>query len=225
MNATATLGVRTGPISADDPARMVPTDKWFNLTLARRTKIHICIPYDCRSLLDFVAEAERLRMWEHTGHADLKAYIRDGLEIDPELIDWAKLGLAVIGREQPVNLKTAEEIGKAVALARRQTDPEDPAFVDPAGAKGIGKRVSNTDALPRAERNSKPGTLRRLARSRPDLLARVETGELSAHAAAIAAGIRKPMRSIPIATPEDAIRALLRVFTVTDLAQALGRAA
>ena len=33
------------------------------------------------------------------------------------------------------------------------------------------------------------------------------------------------MRSIPVDTPEAAIRALLRVFTVTDLAQALGKAA
>ena len=48
--------------------------------------------------------------------------------------------------------------------------------------------------------------------------------EFSADAAAIEAGIRRPMRSVPIDTPDNAIRALLRVFTVTDLAQALGRA-
>ena len=107
--------------------------------------------------------------------------------------------------------------------------PASPEFVKRGGdRKSEGIKVSNTYFYRKSspkERNSKPGTLRRLARSHPDLLARVESGELSAHAAAVQAGIRKPMRSIPVDTPEAAIRALLRVFTVTDLAQALGKAA
>ena len=72
-----------------------------------------------------------------------------------------------------------------VASARRQTDPASPEFVDPAGAavKGKGKRPSNTRPLNGSV--DKPGTLRRLARSHFDLLARVESGELSAHAAAV----------------------------------------
>lgn len=52
-------------------------------------------------------------------------------------------------------------------LARRQADPASPEFVKPEGAKGIGKRGSNTTALSNKERHSKPGTLRRLARSHP----------------------------------------------------------
>ena len=112
-----------------------------------------------------------------------------------------------------------------VASARRQTDPASPEFVRHGGnRRGEGFKIGNTK-LERESANSKPGTLRRLARSHPDLLARVESGELSAHAAAVQAGIRKPMKSIPVDTPEAAIRALLRVFTVTDLAQALGKAA
>ena len=43
--------------------------------------------------------------------------------------------------------------------------------------------------------------------------------------AALDAGIVKPMRSIPVDSPDAAIRALLRVFSVDDLAMALGRAA
>ena len=54
---------------------------------------------------------------------------------------------------------------------------------NPTGANQHGGNVSNTDNSSSSERNSKPGTLRRLARSHPDLLARVESGELSAHAA------------------------------------------
>jgi hypothetical protein len=121
-----------------------------------------------------------------------------------------------IAEEDPVHAEeivdqNITDLKVQVDLARRQTDPASPEFVKPEGAKGIGRRVSNTDALSGTDRNSKPGTLRRLARSRPDLLARVESGELSAHAAAVEAGIRKPMRSIPVDTPDAAIRALLRV--------------
>ena len=71
-----------------------------------------------------------------------------------------------------------------VASARRQTDPASPEFVKPQGGrKPNDETASNTKRL----RGSvdKPGTLRRLARSHPDLLARVESGELSAHAAAV----------------------------------------
>ena len=66
----------------------------------------------------------------------------------------------------------------------------------------------------------------RLKRDHPEIAARVANGEFkSIRAAALEAGIVKPMRSIQVDTPEAAIRALLRVFTVTDLAQALGKAA
>ena len=58
-----------------------------------------------------------------------------------------------------------------------------------------------------------------------EMLTKIERGEVKPYRAAKEMGYVKPMRSIPIDTPEAAIRALLRVFTVTDLAQALGRVA
>lgn len=57
-------------------------------------------------------------------------------------------------------------------------------------------------------------TLRRLARDNPALLDKVEAGELTANAAAIEAGFRKPTKSIPVDSAESAVRALLRVFQV-----------
>ena len=45
--------------------------------------------------------------------------------------------------------------------------------------------------------DDKPGILRRLARERPDLLERFERGELTANAAAIEAGFRKPPKPRP----------------------------
>lgn len=66
-------------------------------------------------------------------------------------------------------------------------------------------------------------TLSRLKKDAPALFEAVKAGKLSAHAAALEAGIRRPMRSIPVDTPEAAIRALLRVFSVEAIAQALAR--
>jgi hypothetical protein len=116
----AAVKVKTGPIAADDPARDVPPEKWFNLMLARRSAVHVRIPYDCRSLLNYVSEAEEFRMWEQTGHADLQAYIRDGLNVDPELLEWAKLGLASFESGKPVPLATAVEAGKKAAQTMEQ---------------------------------------------------------------------------------------------------------
>jgi len=215
------VSVNTGPISADDPARNVSPDKWFNLMLARRTKIHTRIPYDCRSLLEFVAEADTYRMWEHTGHANLDAYIREGLEIDPELLEWAKLGLSVIGREQPISLAAAVDAGKRAAQVLASA-PELLTAKEAGKKGGRGKRVTNLVSL---SNGGNDRLAARLKRDHPAIAARVAQGEFkSIRAAALEAGIVKPMRSVPTDSPDRAIRALLRVFSVVQLAQALGRA-
>jgi len=62
-------------------------------------------------------------------------------------------------------------------------------------------------------------TLRRLARDRPDLLAKVEAGELSAHAAAIEAGFRKKP------TPLEAARKAFEKLTPDQRARFLAEIA
>jgi len=182
---------------------------------------------ECSDLASYVEAIREGDLWLKLAD-DWETLCLEYFRRPAQFVDNVVVGVRALreqGHQGPI---TSEEATKAaVAIARRQTDPASPEFVDPAGAavKGKGKRGSNTTPLSDSEKKSKPGTLRRLARSHPDLLARVESGELSAHAAAVQAGIRKPMRSIPVDTPEAAIRALLRVFTVTDLAQALGKAA
>ena len=62
----------------------------------------------------------------------------------------------------------------------------------------------------------------RLKRDHPAIAARVANGEFkSIRAAALEAGIVKPMRSVPVDTPDAAIRALSRVFSTSDLAKVL----
>jgi hypothetical protein len=69
--------------------------------------------------------------------------------------------------------------------------------------------------------NNEAQALRRLRKSRNDLYQRVLLGELSAHKASIIAGFRKPTASLPVDSPENAIRALARRFTTAELRTAV----
>lgn len=76
----------------------------------------------------------------------------------------------------------------------------------------------------RPEGTARAYTLTRLQRQRPDLAKQVTDGELSANAAAIEAGFRKPTATVPIDTVEAAIRALARRFPIQDIAAAVEQA-
>jgi hypothetical protein len=65
-------------------------------------------------------------------------------------------------------------------------------------------------------------TLSRLKKNDPELFEAVKAGDLSVNAAALKAGYRKPMRSVPIDSPESAIRSLARVFPIDDLLRVIG---
>jgi hypothetical protein len=92
--------------------------------------------------------------------------------------------------------------------------------------KTRGRRTDLADIISDVGRGGSHGTTRaytldRLKRERPDLLKRVDAGELSANAAAIEAGFRKPKATIPVDTPDAAIGALLRRFSHDELDSAL----
>ena len=55
-------------------------------------------------------------------------------------------------------------------------------------------------------------TLRRLRRDHPQLADQVDQGKLSANAAAIKAGFRRPTLTVPVDTPDAALAALARRF-------------
>ena len=74
-------------------------------------------------------------------------------------------------------------------------------------------RVDNVNSVQEPKGgNGKTYTLRRLARDNPDLLAKVESGELSANAAAIEAGFRKKL------TPLEAARKAIAKLNEEDRA-------
>ena len=79
------------------------------------------------------------------------------------------------------------------------------------------------DVHARFNGNRRGYLLGRLHRERPDLLARVDAGEISAYAAAVEAGFRRRTVTLCIDTADDAVRALLRRFPPAELRAALDR--
>jgi hypothetical protein len=133
-----------------------------------------------------------------------------------------QLGLAA----QAVEVILDKSLFKADAAKVRKMIREDIAPVARHGEIGNG-RVDNDEsrvATGKSTQGSNQASyvIARLKRDDPDLAQEVVEGRMSAHAAAVKAGIKKPTATIPVDTPENAVRALLRRFTAVDIAVALG---
>lgn len=163
-----------GPVSPASRVEEVPQEKWRDLLRARRGFLAINLPYDCRMLLQFVEEADRVRMWESLGFNGLNDLIRRGFELEPQMVHWAIDGLKSLKPDEPISFKAAIELGQWGGDRKSEK------------ARNQG---SNTTLV-----NVGRGlnyTLARLDRDHPELARKVKAGELSANAAAIQAGFRK----------------------------------
>lgn len=172
--------IDSGPVSAEDRLREVPQEKWRDLMVARRYFMEVRLSHDCRCLVHFVKDAER--MFEALGFASLDDMIRDGYGLDPVEVDIAVKWLKLRKPDEAVPYELPlREIGI------------------PGGKPGPGRGKKTGSNITRFKRGTKRDyTLARLHRDRPDLAQRVEAGELSANAAAIEAGFRKkPVRRCP----------------------------
>lgn len=88
--------------------------------------------------------------------------------------------------------------------------------VPPAAKQGeIGNGRSREHAMSSTHNESSTGVLARLKRDRPDVAADVVAGRLSANAAAIHLGWRKPR--IVVSSPESVARSLRRYMPADDL--------
>ncbi|MFI7296886.1 hypothetical protein [Streptomyces sp. NPDC050121] len=99
-------------------------------------------------------------------------------------------------------------------LQRRPGRPATPASArddDP-------ENVNNVHSLPRPAGNSRQRALRQLKEHRPDLLDRVQSGDIpSLHAAMVEAGLRDRTLSVPVADPEKIARSLRKNLAADDL--------
>ncbi len=107
--------------------------------------------------------------------------------------------------EDYVAAQPPEGLGASLKTMKNlcQNDNEARNLIDQATANPPGRPSGETVNIVNGSRpqgNSKDAAIRRLRKDRPDLLERVEAGEISAHAAAVEAGFRK------LPTPIDLLK-------------------
>lgn len=171
--------INSGPLEPTDKFQDVSKDKWNLLLIAKRSFLLTNLRYDCRCLIEFCEEAETV--WDELGFSSAEDMIRNGYELDPSQIDLAVAWLKANGTTEAIGL---DDISKKIAEAKHDAETV--------------KQGTRTDIEPLSNRKKLQGggtgaeyTLRRLARDAPQLLDKIEAGELSVNAAAIQAGIRK----------------------------------
>jgi hypothetical protein len=140
-------------------------------------------------------------LWERIGFNSMEEYAVKHLDHSEK---WCHEVIDIYRREWSYEERMKRTVGDldAAAKARAQADPESPKYVDPRG--GRPRKGETRDNVPSSGGNRKDKALRRLARERPDLLERFEQGELSANAAALEAGFRRPSVQITDADPSVA---------------------
>ena len=171
----------------NDDLRHVDPALWPDLVDEYRWFCRRNLSSDCRSLLRMISEGEHVG-W--AGYGDRERYIREGLGLDPEAVDWALAGLRLTGAEVPVGFQQAQTIGERAAM-----------MAGPDGVTALAKhgRPTKDDAGKGSVATfSDVGRgaaylVARLKRDAPGFAERLAAGEFpSARAAALAAGIVKP---------------------------------
>lgn len=168
--------INSGAPEPTDKFNDTPRDRWDLLLIAKRHFLSRRLVHDCRCLIEFCEEAETV--YSELGFKSAIEMIREGYELEPSQVELAVAWLKANGTEKPVPLSAA------IAEAREKP------LLD------VGPPTKEEKGNPNNVRINKFGndtdyTLRRLARDAPEMLDRIEAGELSVNAAAIQAGIRK----------------------------------
>ena len=200
----ASIKVQTGPVDAMDQPQDVAKEKWHLLMLEKRSYLAVHIPHDCRCLLEFTQQAEE--MWKELGFKSADDMIRNGFELEPNDARNAVKWLKRWKPDEAVSYKTAVERARDQAATIKQ------------GTRTDLQHSGNTTKL--KGRKTVEHHLRRLAKHRPDILARYEAGELSAHAAALEAGFIHPTFQVRADDAKAALKTILRHYKWADLVKA-----
>ena len=167
---------------------------------------------DPKRFADLILAAIRDRLWEKITDAKDRPFPSFKTFVETEEPE----GLGIT-REKLFHIAALADITEKI---KEFWDRENPLF-DEAG------RPKNADNVSiKTERefgNSQSYLRRRLLRDKPKLYKRVIAGELSANAAAIEAGFRVKTITVPVDTPENALKPLLRIFGAAKLIKAIKR--
>jgi hypothetical protein len=207
----AAVKINTGEAYHEDRLAESPRDKWTAIIAERRYYLKTNIDYDCRCLVQYVAEAEEF--YAELGYESAEAMVLEAYDIQPEQA-WAAVAyLQGRGCTGPIGLAEAAD------------------QVQPSTKHGeIGNGRADESRV--ADRHSKPANkvsseswdriLPRIARDAPEILDRVKAGEFrSARAAAIEAGIIKPVPTIRLVEDLAKVAAGIRKHLTAEQVQQL----
>ena len=210
----AAVSVDQGMPGPEESAHKVDRSRWQLLAMARRRWAEIDLPFDCRLLQTVVDEAPMLA--EGLGMESGNQFLTDYLSLDLDLVGRV---LGWLEQEQPT-----EAVPLAVAAAQAQP-------LAAHGEIGNGRkgesRVADSHSKPanQVSSDSWDRIMPRLARDAPELLERVKAGEFkSARAAAIEAGIIKPVPTVRLVQDAAAAAAAIRSRMDRDWCIALATA-
>lgn len=200
----ASMNVNTGGVYHEDRLADTPREQWPALLRERRMYIETQFEYDCRCIVQYLAEAEDF--FEELGYDSADQMIQEELLIKPE---WVRIAVDWLKQEQRPEPVTKIEI--EVALRRQGRPPK-------------GQEVKPTDG--RFKYGSNPDYLTaRIRRDAPEVAEALDRGEFkSARAAAIEAGIIKPVPTIRLVSDIRVIAAKLCQHLTPEQRYALAEA-
>jgi hypothetical protein len=176
------VGIDSG-LSPDCRLDDIPEVRWQELLDQRQAFACYELPRDCRRVVDFVDDADR--MYKPLGFRSADELIEKGLKLLPGEARLAAEWLRITMPNHPIPYKLVLEF-----LCRPQR------AATAATNTPAGKRQADSVTLARG--NDPNYILARLDRDgHTELAARVRAGDLGAHAAAGAAGFHKKAFSVP----------------------------
>ena len=212
----AAVSINTGGVCHEDKLSDTPREQWPALLRERRMYIETQFEYDCRCIVQYLAEAEEFHA--ELGYDSADDMIQQELLIRPEWVRIAVDWLTQQDRPEPVT-KAEVEVALQSHGGDRRSEEARKAREDQVA---IG-HLKPTNGL---SSNSRDRIKARLLRDHPEIAAALDRGEHpSARAAAIAAGIIKPVPTVRLvddpAKVAAAIRKHLTPEQLTHLVQAL----
>lgn len=164
------------------PVEEWPEDKQADLTISLISYVDRELTIDVERALKFVDLAEQNQLWRFVGKESL-AELFERRDLTLEAIEQYRRGVQLLRDKGHVGTITKEQARiAAVEDAKAKKDK---------GKPGRKKKETDGDSIHYDRGTTNENILRRLARDQPELLDKIESGELTVNQAAIAAGIRK----------------------------------
>jgi hypothetical protein len=99
--------IETGPVDHEDQMASVPRERWKELLIVRRCYIETRFDYDCRCLVQYVAEAEQFH--QELGYESADQMLEEELGLQPE---WCHIALEWLRHERPAKPISAARLGE-----------------------------------------------------------------------------------------------------------------